>query len=101
MGNLENRLTRLEERAGMSGAIEPLCWLIECVGAKDGKPIPPGELLGVKTRDETIFRSASESEEAFLARTEAEELEKVKDQRHPVVCMTAIRSKEASQNAKP
>jgi len=93
MASLENRVNRLEERAGMSGAMEPMVWRVELFGAKDGKPIPHGELVGVRVRDETLLRPEGESEEAFLARIEVGELAKVTGHRNPVVCMTLIRSK--------
>src|SRR5258707_1079802 len=100
MGNLENRLSRLEKQAGMSSIPTHLVWFVNFVDPQN----PHRELLGVKIRDETILRPMEESEEGFIKRLEAEQLERLKvehAQQHCAVVMLAIRSKEVSKNAKP
>lgn len=65
---LEARVGKLEHAAGIGAGEEPIVFVLDFVGARDGKPIPKGILTGVEVEGEIVTRPASESEETFLDR---------------------------------
>ena len=66
MRNLKAKLERLE--AAIPNPREMRTIVISYVSARDGKPLPPGELLGFEDGDRYIARLAGESEAALRDR---------------------------------